>query len=229
LEPGALLASGRDGDIFEFGPGLVLRRAKSGRVIEGEARTIAYAREHGFPVPEIHDVRAGGTEIVMERIEGPMMIDAILSRPLRTAYYARMLGDLHDRLHVIPAPGWLPGVDDGDRLVHLDLHPLNVMLAPSGPIVIDWTNAARGGALIDVAVTMVLLTCPRMPGSRMINVAATPLRSYISRAFSARYKGPALDEKLVLAAELKALDTNLSEGEVAACRRLSARARARMH
>ena len=52
MEPGRLLASGRDGDIFEFGPGLVLRRAKSGRVIEGEARTIAYAREHGYPVPE---------------------------------------------------------------------------------------------------------------------------------------------------------------------------------
>jgi hypothetical protein len=47
MEPGRLLASGRDGDIFEFGPGLVLRKAKSGRVIEGEARTIQYARDHG--------------------------------------------------------------------------------------------------------------------------------------------------------------------------------------
>src|SRR5207342_608919 len=156
----------------------VLRRTKDGRVIEREARTIAYAREHGYPVPEIHEVRAGGTEIVMERIEGPMMVDAILRKPLRTAYYARMLADLHDRLHVIPAPDWLPRVDDGDRLVHLDLHPLNVMLAPGGPVVIDWTNAARGDALVDVGVTIVLLTCPRMPGSRMINVAATPLRSW---------------------------------------------------
>ena len=43
-----------------------------------------------------------------------------------------MLADLHDRLHVIPAPDWLPGVDDGDRLVHLDLHPMNVMLTPVG-------------------------------------------------------------------------------------------------
>jgi tRNA A-37 threonylcarbamoyl transferase component Bud32 len=81
MEPGPLLASGRDGDIFEFGPGLVLRRAKNGRVIEGEARTITYAREHGYPVPEIHDVRAGGTEIVMERIEGPMMMDVMLKQP----------------------------------------------------------------------------------------------------------------------------------------------------
>ena len=104
MEAGRLLASGRDGDIFEYGPGLVLRRAKSGRVIEGEARTIAYVREHGYPVPEIHEVRAGGTEIVMERIEGPMMMDAMLAKPWKMARYARELADLHDRLHVIPAP-----------------------------------------------------------------------------------------------------------------------------
>jgi hypothetical protein len=79
-EPGPLIASGRDGDIFEFGPGRVLRRAKSGRVIEGEARIIAYAREHGYPVPDVYEVRAGGTEIVMERIDGPMMADEIASR-----------------------------------------------------------------------------------------------------------------------------------------------------
>ena len=84
-ETGPLIASGRDGDIYEFGPGLVLRARKSGRVIEGEARIIAYAREHGYPVPEIHEVRSGGTEIVMERIEGPMMMDLMLRRPVANA------------------------------------------------------------------------------------------------------------------------------------------------
>ena len=140
-EPGPLLASGRDGDIFEFGPGLVLRRAKSGRVIEGEARTIAYAGEHGYPVPKIHEVRAGGTEIVMERIDGPMMMDKLLREPWRMPRYCRELADLHDRLHVIPAPPWLPDAG-GDRLVHLDLHPMNVIMTAAGPVVIDWTNAA---------------------------------------------------------------------------------------
>ena len=77
-------------------------------------------------------MRAGGTEIVMERIEGPMMMDAMLRKPWRMAHYARMLADLHDRLHVIPAPEWLPDVDGGDRLVHLDLHPMNVMITPIG-------------------------------------------------------------------------------------------------
>jgi tRNA A-37 threonylcarbamoyl transferase component Bud32 len=228
MEPGRLLASGRDGDIFEFGPGLVLRRAKDGRVIEREARTITYAREHGYPVPEIHDVRANGTEIVMERIDGPLMMDAMTRKPWLMGRYARALADLHDRLHVIPAPDWLPAVDDGDRLVHLDLHPLNVMLTASGPIVIDWTNAARGDALSDVAVTFVLLTCPRVPGPRALNAALRPMRGALGRAFTARYKGAALDEKLVLAAQLKALDRNLTAEEVAACRRLETSARARL-
>ena len=110
-EPGPLLASGRDGDIFELGPGLVLRKPGNGRVIEPEARArSAYARRARISGPEIHEVRVGGTEIVMERIEGPMMMDAMLREPWQHGDPLRMLADLHDRLHVIPAPGWLPDV-----------------------------------------------------------------------------------------------------------------------
>jgi aminoglycoside phosphotransferase (APT) family kinase protein len=226
-EPGPLLASGRDGDIFEFGPGRVLRRAKNGRVIEAEARTIAYAREHGYPAPEIYEVRAGGTEIVMERLDGPLLMDLMLRRPWLMGRYARGLADLHDRLHVIPAPDWVPALDAGDRLVHLDLHPMNVIVTESGPVVIDWTNAARADALADVAMTIVLLTCPRMPGSRIVNVAATPLRAYIARSFAARYRGRELDERLDFIGRMKALDGNMASEEVAACERLAARARKR--
>ena len=226
-ETGPLIASGRDGDIYEFGPGLVLRRAKSGRVIEGEARIIAYAREHGYPVPEIHEVRSGGTEIVMERIEGPMMMDLMLRAPWRMPRYCRMLADLHDRLHVIPAPEWLPDTG-GDRLVHLDLHPMNVMMTASGPVVIDWTNAAQGDPLLDAAVTFILLTCPRIPASNLINVAARPARAGLGRAFVKRYRGRELDVQLVQAAQLKALDTNMAPEEVAAIERAGARASARI-
>ena len=227
IEPGRLLASGRDGDIFEFGPGLVLRRTKARRVIEREARTMSYAREHGYPCRRSTKCAADGTEIVMERIEGPMMMDAMMRKPWLMGHYARALADLHDRLHVIPAPDWLPDLDGGDRLVHLDLHPMNVMLAPSGPIVIDWTNASRGLALTDVAVTIVLLTCPEMPGSRARNVAVAPARAFLARAFSARYKGRALDERIAWSAPLKSLDSNLAPTEVDACLRLGTRARTR--
>ncbi len=223
-ETGPLLASGRDGDIYEFGPGLVLRRAKSGRVIEQEAQTIAYAHEHGYPVPQIHDVLSGGTEIVMDRIEGPMMADEMLRQPWKMPRYCRELADLHDRLHVIPAPEWLPDLG-GDRLVHLDLHPLNVMMTASGPIVIDWPNAARGDALLDVGVTFMLLTCPRIPGSDLLNRVLRPARGAMGRAFTKRYRGPELDVQLVNAAALKSLDANMAPDEVANIERAGAQRR----
>ena len=226
-ETGPLLASGRDGDIFEFGPGLVLRRAKSGRVIEGEARTITYAREHGYPVPQIHDVLAGGTEIVMDRIDGPNMADEMMRKPWKMSSYCRELADLHDRLHVIPGPDWLPDMG-GDRLVHLDLHPLNVLMTASGPIVIDWPNAARGDPLLDVGFTYILLTCPRVPGGNLLNLVLRPVRVGVGRAFTKRYRGPELDRELVQAAELKALDRNMAPDEVTAIERAGARASARL-
>jgi aminoglycoside phosphotransferase (APT) family kinase protein len=157
-----------------------------------------------------------------------MMLDVMLRKPWRQLRYARELADLHDRLHAIAAPDWLPALDDGDRFLHLDLHPMNVMLTANGPVVIDWPNAARGDALSDVAVTFVLLTCPEMPGSRIVNRVVHPLRVALARAFASRYEGTALDEKLVLAAQLKALDRNLTQEEVAACERLEAKARARL-
>ena len=49
MEPGALIASGRDGDIFEYGPGRVLRKTRDGRSIEHEARIMRYAADHGYP------------------------------------------------------------------------------------------------------------------------------------------------------------------------------------
>jgi aminoglycoside phosphotransferase (APT) family kinase protein len=225
-EIGPLLASGRDGDIFEFGPGLVLRRTRDGRSLENEARVMCFAAEHGYPVPAVQEVRAGGTEIVMERIDGPMMMDVMVRQSWAMARYASMLADLHDSLHEIAAPGWLAQLPDGGGcLVHLDLHPMNVMLSARGPVVIDWTNAARGEALTDAALTYVLLTCPQMPAPRVAQVLANPARVFLARRFARRYRGPAFDTHLAVAAELKALDPHMSPTEVAACQRLAVRAR----
>jgi nucleoside phosphorylase/aminoglycoside phosphotransferase (APT) family kinase protein len=227
-EAGRLLASGRDGDVFEHGPGLVLRKTRDGRSIEHEARLMRYVAERGYPVPAIHDVRAGGTEIVMERIDGPNMMDAMLRRPWTMRRHVETLVDLHDRLHAIAAPEWLRQLDDGgDRVVHLDLHPLNVLLSARGPVVIDWANAARGDPLSDVAATYVLLTCPRVPVPRPVGRLLAPLRLLLARAFVRTHHGAAFDAHLAAAAEAKALDPNMAPDEVDACRRLAKRARHR--
>jgi aminoglycoside phosphotransferase (APT) family kinase protein len=223
MEPGRRIASGRDGDIFEFGPDLVLRRARGGRSLAAEARVMEYARAQGYPVPEIHELRSDDTEIVMERVPGPLMSDAILRRLWTMPRGAQMLADLHDQLHAIPGPEWLRQMPDGgDALVHLDLHPLNVIMHPErGPVVIDWANASRGDGLFDVGVTYVLLTCPVMPGPAALRLVAKPIRALLAREFTQRYRGRALDTRIAEAAELKTLDTNMAPAEIAAMERLA--------
>jgi aminoglycoside phosphotransferase (APT) family kinase protein len=223
---GPLLASGRDGDIFEFGPGLVLRKTRDGRKIEHEARIIQYVADHGYPVPAIKDVLDDGTAIVMERIDGPLMVDAMLKPPWKMPAMLKTLGDLHDQLHEIPAPEWFPQLPDGgDRVVHLDLHPLNVIMSPRGPVVIDWPNAARGEGISDAALTYVLLTCPTMPGPRALDIALRPIRPRVGKMFAKRWWNAAFRERIAAAADLKALDKNMSPTEVDAIHNLAAKMR----
>jgi hypothetical protein len=51
--PGKLLATGRDCDVFEYGPGLVLRRSRRGRSMSFEARIMDYVGGDGYPVPAV--------------------------------------------------------------------------------------------------------------------------------------------------------------------------------
>jgi aminoglycoside phosphotransferase (APT) family kinase protein len=217
-----LLASGRDGDIYEYAPGLVLRKTRDGRSIEHEARIIEYVAQHNYPVPAIHEVRANGSEIIMERVDGPLMFEDNMTALLKTPKMFRLLADLHDQLHEIPAPDWVRVIGDGDRLLHVDLHPLNVIMSPTrGPVVIDWSNAARGDPLFDVGLTYILLTCPTIPVPRPIQIVADFARGTLARQFFARrYRGPRLDEAIVDAASLKVFDRNMQPEEIARMERL---------
>jgi aminoglycoside phosphotransferase (APT) family kinase protein len=226
---GELIASGRDGAIYDHGPGLVLRKTRDGRSLASEARAMRYAADHGYPVPKVHELRADDTELVMERIDGPLMLDVMLKPPWRLPHYMSMLADLHDRLHEIPGQDWMRRMPDGgDRFLHLDLHPLNVMLTSDGPVVIDWTNAARGDAITDVATSFVLLTCPRIPGPAWLNKVLAPGRTpLVAATFAKRYRGRVFDARVAEMCDLKSLDLNMTPDEVAAMQRLAAKSRRR--
>ena len=58
------------------------------------------------------------------------------------------------------APG---SFGDDDRLLHLDLHPDNVLVAGQGVMVIDWQNAARGPAGADLAKTWISPAAASVP------------------------------------------------------------------
>ncbi len=150
-----LIAEGRASEILDLGEGRVLRRFKAGGNPGREALVMRHAREHGYPVPEVFEVRADS--LVLERIEGPTMLQAVFEEPATLAEQTRVLVQLHDALHRIEAPAGLRALGRGNSLLHLDLHPANVILSPAGPVVIDWANACRGDGLLDVVYTWVII------------------------------------------------------------------------
>jgi aminoglycoside phosphotransferase (APT) family kinase protein len=148
-----LLASGREADVYALDDRRVLRRYRcaSADVID-EARIMRYVRDHGFPVPQVFE--AQGTDMIMERLTGPTMGEALLANSVALKAAAEMLADLLEQLHAIPA--W-PIAVDSSTIVHLDIHPENVMLTADGPVLIDWANATAGPADLDTAFTALIL------------------------------------------------------------------------
>ena len=219
---GKLIASGRDADIFEFGQGRVLRRSRNDRSLVAEARTMEFVRSHGYPAPEVFDVSDNGFDLVMERIEGPTMVDMGAARPWRVRSMGRELARLHESLHRLPAPSWLPKAPfgHGDRLLHMDLHPLNVLMGAQGPIVIDWTNAVSGDPLADVALTWALIASGEVPTGRMQSVMLDIGRNLLLKAFLKSFKGDALRSMLIEAVEWKCMDRNMSANEISRMRSL---------
>ena len=63
---------------------------------------MVHARAHGAPVPAVFDV--AGSDIVMERVDGPTMLDALGRRPLGFRTQARLLARLHAAVHADPPP-----------------------------------------------------------------------------------------------------------------------------
>lgn len=143
-----LLAAGRDADVFLYDDGLVLRRYRDGRSAEPEAALMRELAARGYPVPVVE--RAEGADLVMELVDGETLADRMLGGGLSLAEAGAVLAGLLTDLHALPWP-------DGRPLLHLDLHPLNVIMGSQGPVVIDWSNARPGPAGLDVAMSALIV------------------------------------------------------------------------
>ncbi len=190
MNKGILLAQGRTAEIFEWGDSRVLKLFRTwcpAQWIEYEARAAHLASKAGIPVPVVDDIvimdnRHG---IIMERIIGPTMMDAIFKKIWKLDYYAGMLADLQGQVNSCHAPELMPQLarladriqnasqlaatekeaslkilaklPDDDFLCHNDLHPMNIILSSRGPVIIDWTGAVKGDPLSDVARTWMLI------------------------------------------------------------------------
>lgn len=215
-----LLASGRDADVYDLGDGRVLRRHRDGRPAARQADVIRHVSAHGYPVPRLLD--ASGPDLILERIAGPELQATI--RPWNIARSARVLADLHRRLHLIPPLAGL-GEPFGEPagLVHLDLHPRNVLLGPRGPVVIDWANAANGPAQADVALMYLIGATSGIDAPPIARTLLGLARRRFLDAFRTTAADQDFDRLLPAVAAWRKRDPNVRADEQAAIDRLLAR------
>lgn len=206
------IGSGRASEVYAVDDQSVLRRSDFDT--EGEARLMRWLRERGCPVPEVFDAAAG--DLVMERLHGPTLGAALLAGEVGVAEAASVLLGLHERLHRLQAPPWLPAARRGlekagegpNRVLHLDLHPQNVILTEKGPFLIDWANAAAGPGALDVAVSWAI-----MAGVDLA-VFAPEAAEGVRSELLPRLRGGAARRILEQAVRYREADPNTDEDEI---------------
>lgn len=192
---GPLIGTGRTAEIFAWGNNQVVKLLLEGfeRYAEKEMLATQAAFDAGLPVPAVGELVEieGRRGIVLERIDGPSMMDIIRERPWRIVRMARLWGELHVQIHSheaealpslrgilksrirdgtgLPPPmldGVLDALDvlpDGDTVCHGDFHPDNIIMSPRGPVIIDWVDASRGQAVADIARSWLLARFAVLP------------------------------------------------------------------
>ncbi len=197
---------------------------KRSTVAIAAARTFDVATPAVLEVVEI-DGRPGQ---VMERVDGIDQFSVMAGRPWTLPSIGVGLGRIHADLHRPEVPDELPSIHEliesriqesarvpadiaaaalvaledlphGRSLCHGDFHPGNVLVTDRGPVLIDWTNAARGPAMADFARTRLMLTMGELPpGSpALIRALAVVGRGVLHRLYIRGYRrAGALDMEL---------------------------------
>ena len=117
------------------------------------------------------------------------MQTSVLDGDLTVTSAADMLAEIHGEILVSLPPSDMPGVAErlaakvaaveliteaertegcrlvrelpqGNSLLHGDLHPNNVILSDSGPVIIDWFDASVGHPVVDIARSKLLMRSP---------------------------------------------------------------------
>lgn len=186
---GPLLGVGNRAEVFTCGA-LVVKLYKSIAPKHSafrEAAILAAVEALGLPVPVIYGVQRFGDRwgVLMSRVEGPSLADAMTHQPAEVPASLTRMAELHLRVHGHPAAQFaslkarlaaniqqasvlgeprrshllagLARMPDGHRLCHGDFHPHNIMGPPGNEVVIDWLDASRGDPAADVCRSCVLL------------------------------------------------------------------------
>jgi len=186
----------------------------------------------------------GRQGLVLERLGGPDLLTEIGSKPWKMFAMGRVWGRLHAQLNTKLAPtelettrsryrrmiqqsplvpdefrppaiARLDTLPDGDRLVHGDMHPANIMRTDGDFAVIDWSNVTRGPAEADYIRSYVMGTVGDVPpGSPLLvrmfaDLGRKVVRGFYDRAYRKVLKP---DAQAVEAWRLPVLTGRLAEG-----------------
>ena len=219
MDLGPPIARGRAADVYAYRDGLVLRRYRTPVFLMYEAAAMQHVAAHEYPVPRV--VEASGPDLVMERLDGPTLLADLSKRPWRLFRHAATIADLLHRLHEVPPPEWLLSKHADNRtIVHLDLHPDNVMLTSRGPVVIDWSNVGVGDPDTEVADLWLVMKAAKVSGGAIDKIVAALGRGLFVRALLSHFDKRAVSRKLSEAFANRSRDRNMSEAELAEMRRL---------
>ncbi|UED83907.1 aminoglycoside phosphotransferase family protein [Streptomyces profundus] len=213
---GQLIGSGRSADVFAIDRDWVLRRYRNGDDATVEAEVMAYLAERGYPVPRVRAPEAAEAgvatagDLVLRRLRGPSMLVALGRGTVGAEEAGATLGALLNTLHAIPAR---LSTDPAVRVLHLDLHPDNVMLTPAGPMVIDWCNSEEGPPGLDWAMSALILAQVAVGPMAEAAVARAVLPSLLRRIAPSVRWGNAEAGCLAEARARRAADPAMSEAE----------------
>jgi len=196
VESLVLVGQGRTAEIFGWGEGRALRLYRVGASrdwVQRELRAFRLVNDAGIPSPTVYPSNSadglveieGRLGFVMDRIDGPTMLQLLTERPWTLWPFAHALAGFHLSMHRLTAQDLpsqrerfhfvigrladelgetittqlrsrLDELGDGCVVCHGDFHPDNVILSDRGPIIIDWGPASAGAPAADVAWTVYL-------------------------------------------------------------------------
>ena len=190
MEKGQILSdSGRTAQILVWDKNQVLKLFRKGFTlshVQKEEKISRSVYEAGLPVPAVYgtiqvEERYG---ILFERIDGPVMLEEMMSKPNELKHMTNLLTELHAKINSIKIKEIqtlhhklrsqiqnatllsererevtlmaLDRLPKDNTLCHGDFHPGNIIMSTQGPVVIDWVDASQGDYHADVTRTYLL-------------------------------------------------------------------------
>jgi aminoglycoside phosphotransferase (APT) family kinase protein len=203
------LGSGGSAEVFAWGDDgrrvLKLFHPQYAFAVDREAECTRAVHDAGVASPAVYEVvDVNGTRgIVLERVDGPTLLEQLLRGDRRAFEVGAVLAEVHLAMHETQVPE-LPDLaamvkeqglefPAGSIVFHGDFHPGNVIAGAGGPCTIDWVNAHLAPRAADVARTVMAVRYqalaaeqPAVALDRERAARARTLDAYLSKYFAAQ-------------------------------------------